>query len=132
ESRKRQDVVAILSTRAVHENHRGMPCSGGWTRERPGQLNVAIRKADLFTLLDVDSTCGARSGALALPRQRRDLAGGIPLEVDSRLDRRGNRNSRTHEESVAVSRIQNSNLAGFIERNELGWIVESAELIPQL
>ena len=132
EPRPGKDVFPVLGARAVHENNRGVFPTRGRTDERTGQLNVAAREADVFAFLDLDTPRGSRTGTLALPRKRGDLAGAVPLKFNSRLDGRRNRHARSGEELVAVGRVQRPHLTGFVERDEFARLGEAAEFIPQL
>src|SRR5687767_4488108 len=109
----------MLGAGAVYENNRGMFPARGRTDEHSGELNAAVREADVFALFDVNAPCGTRSGSVTVPRKRSDLAGDVALKLDSRLDGRRHRHARSGEEPVAVGRIQRSNFSGFIKRDEL-------------
>src|SRR5687768_13316939 len=97
--------------------------------ERSRQLNVAVRETHVLTLLGLDPSPDARSRALPPPRQRRDSAGAVALEVDSGLDGGRDASARTGEKAVAARRIERPSLTGFIERDEL---IRPRELAPHL
>src|SRR5207245_6819097 len=106
ESRPWQHVFPILGAGAMYENDRGMSGYFGWTDERPGQLNVAAREADVFAFLDLDESRRARSGPFAPPHERDDLAGAVALKFDTGLDCGRQRHAGTGKKLVAVGRIQ--------------------------
>src|SRR5207237_4939964 len=97
--------------------------------QRACQLNVPVREADVFTLLDLYPACEARSGTVAPPGQGGDLASAIALKLNSGLDRGRGSGARTGEELVAICRIQRPNVAGLIKRDEL---IRAGELAPEL
>ena len=52
------------------------------TDERAGETDIAIGETDVFTPLDLDASRDTRIAALALPRQRGDLAGAVAMKLD--------------------------------------------------
>jgi len=62
-----EHVLAVLGTRPMDEHNRGMYATSRRRDQRPGQLNLAIRKPHVFALFDVDAPCCARRRARTLP-----------------------------------------------------------------